>query len=123
MVEAYEYDLKVPASCIHYHHHIIEDLLEPGSPSVEYLRYDEDVDSILPDPIYKSFDYHTPGKTEQHYQGVVEYFQQINQRQSLYEIREKSRIAWQTLHDKICKVSQFVWVVSIRKLACKLSVA
>ncbi len=101
MFEAYSYNPKKPETCIHYHHHIIEDLLEPTLPSVEYLVAGEESHQVLPPEAYKEGDYWTPAEDEHHYQGVVEYLQSTQQRLSLLEVRKRSREAWKILDYKI----------------------
>jgi glycosyltransferase involved in cell wall biosynthesis len=102
MFESYGYDDKQIESCIHYHYHLIEDLLEPNIPSVEYLYQEEKSGEILPPEICHRSDYLTPREDEEHYCGVIEYLQVCQQRQSLLEIRSHSHEAWQILHRQIC---------------------
>ncbi len=101
MFEAYKYEPSQIETCIHYYHHIIEDLLEPNLPSVEYLRLDQESKQILPPPAYDTGDYWTPGEEEDHYRGVVEYFQSQKKSLSLLEVRLSSREAWEILNHKI----------------------
>ena len=101
MFESYNYNPEQPETCIHYYHHIIEDLLEPPLPSVEYLRLDRQTNSVLPPEAYKDGNYWTPGEDEDHYRGVIEYFQTQNQSLSLLEIRLRSREAWIKLDHKV----------------------
>lgn len=100
MFESADYDPKQLATCIHYHHHIIEDLLEPELPSVEYLLSDPS-GAILPPEPCRRFDYRPAQDNEHHYAGVLRYFQSIATRQSLLDIRYSSQAAWQILDQKI----------------------
>jgi glycosyltransferase involved in cell wall biosynthesis len=102
MFDSYGYNPKKVETCLHYHHHIVEDLLEPNIPSTEYLFEDASSNAILPLQVCHSSDYLTPADNEHHYRGVVEYLQNCQQRQSLLESRSRSHEAWQTLHRKIC---------------------
>lgn len=102
MFESFDYDPKQVETCVHYHHHIIEDLLEPGLSSVEYLMLDIQSNKILPAESCRNFDYRTAEDNEAHYQGVVNYFKTVGSRMKLLEIRSKSREAWQVLNQKIC---------------------
>ena len=116
MTESYEYDPRIPESCIHYHHHIIEDILEPSSPSVEYLQLDDNTSAVRPDPIWRTFDYKTPEASELHYQGIIKYFNAVNRRISLHQIRLNSQSAWKILHEKICfPTRQDVDVLDVRE--------
>lgn len=101
MFESAAYHPKQPATCIHYHHHIIEDLLEPELPSVEYLVADAASGAVLPPEPCRRFDYRPPAANEHHYAGVLQYFQSITRRQTLLDIRSNSREAWQILDRKI----------------------
>ncbi len=102
MFESYGYNAKQVESCLHYHHHIVEDLLEPNIPSVEYLFEKENSNEILPLEICHRSDYLTPEDNEDHYRGIIEYLQTCQQRQSLLESRCRSHEAWQILHRQIC---------------------
>ena len=101
MFESYEYLPSKLETCIHYYHHIVEDLLEPSLPSVEYLRFDPKTNSIEPPKAYENADYWSPELNEDHYRGVLEYFQDCLATQSLLEIRQKSRQAWIKLENTI----------------------
>ncbi len=115
MLESYNYIPEKLENCIHYHHHIIEDLLEPDSPSVEYLRLQND--DVLPDRTYDRFDYKIPGNAQNHYRGVIEYFESsVSRASSLYQIRASSHEAWKILHEKVCFPSrEDVNIVDVRE--------
>jgi glycosyltransferase involved in cell wall biosynthesis len=101
MFESYEYLPLQPETCVHYYHHIVEDLLEPPLPSVEYLRLDPETNLIQPPKDYKNADYWSPTTREDQYKGVLEYFQNCQPSQSLLEIQQKSREAWISLDKKV----------------------
>ncbi|RMF21967.1 MAG: glycosyltransferase family 2 protein, partial [Cyanobacteria bacterium J083] len=104
MFESYTYQPNMPETCIHYHHHIIEDLLEPNIPSVEYLWQNPETKTVSPPAVYVNFDASTPAQDELHYQGIIEYFQTCSQAKhplKLLQIRQRSREAWQILNQKI----------------------
>ena len=101
MFECYGYLTSKPETCIFYYHHIVEDLLEPSLPSVEYLEFDPQSNSIQPPKAYTNANYWSPKNGEEHYQGVVNYFHNCQNTQSLLEIRQKSREAWLNLDQKI----------------------